>query len=85
MEERRLLEASQAEDIRNMQQRRDAETQRLRDASARSEVTRDYEARISDLQKNHAAETRQMADRHKNDIEQVKKAMQAPPPAKRKK
>lgn len=85
IEERRLLEMSQAQDIKNMQQLRDAEAQRVRDASARIKVTRDYNTRIADLQKNHIAETQQMTDRHKSDAEQVRRATQAPPPPVKKK
>jgi hypothetical protein len=85
IEETRLLETSQAQEIKNMQQKRDAEAGRVRDASAKAKVTRDYEAKISDLQKNHVVERQQIADRHKNDVEQVKKVAQAPPPPVKKK
>jgi hypothetical protein len=84
IEEKRLLELSQAQEIQNMQQKSDEEARRLSDASAKAKVTRDYEAKISDLKKNHAVEMQQMTDRHKNDAEQVKKITQAPPAKKKK-
>ncbi len=85
IEETRLLEMSQAQEIKNMQQKRDEEGRRVSNAPAKAKVTRDYEAKISDLKKNHVVETQQMTVRHKNDAEQVKKATQAPPPPAKKK
>jgi hypothetical protein len=85
IEETRLLEMSQAQEIKNMQQKRDEEGRRVSNAAAKAKVTRDYEAKISDLKKNHVVETQQMTVRHKNDAEQVKKAKQAPPPPVKKK
>jgi hypothetical protein len=76
---------SQAQEIKNMQQKRDEEGRRVSNAAAKAKVTRDYEAKISDLKKNHVVETQQMTVRHKNDAEQVKKAKQAPPPPVKKK
>lgn len=84
IEEKRLLELSQAQEIKNMQQKRDEETRRLRGAPEKAKVNRDYEAKISDLKKNHAVEKQQMTDRHKNDAEHVKKVTQAPPVKKKK-
>lgn len=84
IEEKRLLELSQAQEIKNMQQKRDEETRRLRGAPEKAKVNRDYEAKISDLKKNHAVEKQQMTDRHKKDAEQVKKVTQAPPVKKKK-
>jgi hypothetical protein len=84
IEEKRLLELSQAQEIKNMQQKRDQEALKLRDASEKAKVNKDYEAKISDLKKNHAIESQQMTDRHKNDAEQVKKVTQAPPDKKKK-
>ncbi len=72
-EEARLLKDSQAQEIRDMQLKRDLETQRLRDAAQKAIVKSDYEAKISDLRRSHAVEKQQLTARHKNDTEQVKK------------
>jgi hypothetical protein len=84
IEETRLLEMSQSQEIRNMEQKRAEEERRFQDAAEKAKVNRDYEAKISDLKKNHAVERQQMTDRHKNDAEQVKKVTQAPPGKKKK-
>ena len=85
VEETRLLEVSQAQEIRNMQQNRDLEARRLRDASEKAKVKKEYEAKISDLKQNHVVEVRQLTDRHKNDAEQVRKVKEAQAPKARKK
>ncbi|MDD8025704.1 MAG: hypothetical protein PHI34_04265 [Acidobacteriota bacterium] len=89
VEEKRILATSQAQEIKSLQQKRDQEARRVGDASAKAKVARDYEARISDLKKNHVAEKEQIAVRHKNDAEQVKKVAQdkknAPAPREAKK
>ena len=74
--EARLLKNSQAQDIKNMQLKRDQEVQRLRSAAEKAKIQSDYEAKISDLKKSHASEQQQLAARHKNDTEQVKKVAQ---------
>ena len=77
VEEARLLKMSQSQELKGMQMKRAAEERKLRDASEKAKVNKDYEAKISDLKKNHAAEQQQMTARHKNDAEQVKKVAQA--------
>jgi len=77
LEEKRLLEMSQAEEIKNMQQKRDAEALKFRDASAKVKVQKDYEAKIVDLKKTHAVEMQQLTVRHQNDVVQVTKITQA--------
>ncbi len=77
-EEARLLKNSQAQEIRNLQLKRDQEALRLSAASEKARVKKDYEARISDLKKNHAVEKQQMSARHKNDAAQVKRVKKAP-------
>jgi hypothetical protein len=59
-----------------MQLKRDQEAQRLSSAAEKARIKSDYEARISDLKKSHAAEKQQLTARHKNDTEQVKKVAQ---------
>ena len=76
IEEKRLLEISQAEEIKNMQQKRDAEALKLRDASAKIKVQKDYEAEIVNLKKTHAVETQKLTVRHQNDAAQVKQVTQ---------
>jgi hypothetical protein len=84
IEETKLLEMSQAQEIKNMQQKRAEEEQQLRDASEKAKVNKDYEAKISDLKKTHAVEKQQLTVRHKNDTDEVKKVKQAPPVKKKK-
>ena len=79
IEEKRLLEISQAQDIKTMLQRRADEEQRLRDASEKAKVEREFETKISDLKQNHVVEVQQMTDRHKYDAEQVRKFKQLLP------
>ncbi len=76
IQEKRLLTASQAQEIKGIQQKRDQEARRVRDAAAKARVTRDYEAKISELKKSHAVEAQQIDVRHRSDAEQVKKVTQ---------
>ncbi|MGD0782908.1 MAG: DUF6600 domain-containing protein, partial [Candidatus Aminicenantales bacterium] len=73
IQEKNLLETSQAQDIKTMQLKRDAEVRRVNDAAAKAKVNKDYEAKITQLKNNHAVETQQLTVRHKNDIAQIKK------------
>jgi hypothetical protein len=75
--EKRLLETSQAEDIKNLQLMRNQEAQRLRNAGEKAKLNKDYQVKISDLQKNHAIEKQQLMIRHKNDTVQVRKVAEA--------
>ena len=76
IEEMRLLETSQAQEIKDMQQKCAEEEQRFRDASEKAKVNRDYQVKIADLKKNHVVEVQQMTVRHQNDTEQVRKVKQ---------
>jgi len=62
-----------------MQLKRDQEAKQVSGAAAKAKVNTAYEARITDLRKNHAVETQQITARHQNDVAQVKKFTQAPP------
>ncbi|MCJ7642842.1 MAG: hypothetical protein MUP28_00005, partial [Candidatus Aminicenantes bacterium] len=90
IEEKRLLEISQAQEIKSMQQKRDEEARKLGNASEKARVNKDFEAKISDLKKNHAVEKQQLTVRHKNDtdevkkVEQIKKVKKVPPGKKKK-
>ncbi|MCX6560206.1 MAG: hypothetical protein NTZ26_06785 [Candidatus Aminicenantes bacterium] len=75
-DEKRILEATQAQEIQSLQLKRDQEAKRVNNASARAKVTKEYEVKITDLKKNHVVETEQITVRHKNDTEQVKKVAQ---------
>ena len=89
-EERRLLAVTQAQEIKNLQLKRDAEALKLRDASVKAKITQEYAVKIADLKKNHAVETQQLTVRHQNDVVtvnkvvQVKKVTQTPPIKKKK-
>jgi hypothetical protein len=73
IEEKRLLETSQSQEIKSLQLKRDLETRKLSVASEKMKVNKDYEAKISDLRKNHIVEKQELTVRHKNDTEQVRK------------
>jgi len=75
-EEKRLLAITQAQDIKTLQLKRDAEALKLRDASTKAKVTQDYAVKIADLKKNHTLETQQLTVRHQNDVVTVKKIAQ---------
>jgi len=90
IEEKRLLEMSQTQEMKNMQLRRDAEQAQIRDTAKKAKVQQDYQNKMGELEKQHRAEKQQLTERHKQDTEQVDKAKkekekQAPPPAKKKK
>ena len=84
LQEKTLLATTQAQEIKTMQLKRDTETKQVSDAAARAKVTKDYQIKISDLQKNHVVETQQLTARHQNDVAQVKRITQAPPDKKKK-
>jgi hypothetical protein len=84
VQERTLLATTQAQEIKNMQQQRDAEARRVTDAAAKAKVNQTYDAKITDLKKNHVVETQQLTVRHNNDAAQVKRVTQAPPVKKKK-
>ena len=87
LQEKTLLATTQAQEIKSLQLKRDTEAKQVSDAAARAKVTKDYQGKIADLQKNHVIETQQLTARHKIDTEQVKRITQAPPapPDKKKK
>ncbi len=90
-EEKRLLDLSQAQEIKNMQLKRDAEQAQIRDTAGKAKIQQDYQTKIAGLQKQHQAETQQLTVRHKQDTEQVKRVAQPAkqekqaPPGKKKK
>jgi hypothetical protein len=79
IQEKTLLATTQAQEIKNMQQQRDAEARRVSDAAAKAKVNKVYDTKITDLKKNHVVETQQLTVRHNNDTAQVKRVTQAPP------
>jgi len=83
-EEKNLLAVTQAQEIKGLQMKRDAEALKLPNASEKAKVNKTYEAKITDLKKNHAVETQQLTVRHKNDAVQIKKVTQTPPAKKKK-
>ena len=70
---------TQAQEIKNMQVKRDAEALHVRDAAAKAKITQNYNAKITDLQKSHAVETQKITVRHQNDAVQVKRVVQTAP------
>lgn len=75
-EEKALLKQTQAEELKNMQRRRDAEQAQIRDNAQKAKVRQDYQTRAAELQKQHQAEKQRLTERHKKDAEQVKQAEQ---------
>jgi hypothetical protein len=59
--------------------KRDAEALRVRDQAAKAKVKRDFETKITDLQKNHVVETQKMTVRHQDDEAQVRRVMKTSP------
>ena len=90
IEETRLLEMSQAQEIKNMQQKRAAEQAQIRGTAEKAKIQKDYQTKMAELQKQHQTEKQQLTVRHKQDTEQVKKVKQVKqekkaPPVKKKK
>ena len=83
IQEKTLLSTTQAQEIKTLQLRRDQEAKQVSGAAARAKVNTAYEAKITDLKKNHAIETQQITARHQNDVAQVKKFTQVPPDKKK--
>jgi hypothetical protein len=79
IQEKTLLATTQAQEIKNMQVKRDAEALHVRDAAAKAKITQNYNAKITDLQKSHAVETQKITVRHQNDAVQVKRVVQTAP------
>jgi hypothetical protein len=84
IQEKTLLQTTQAQEIKNMQLQRNAEARRVSDGAARTKVNQVYAAKITDLKKNHVVETQQMTVRHNKDAAQVKRVTQAAPVKKKK-
>jgi len=74
IEEKNLLEMSQTQEMKNMQQKHDAEQAQIRDAAKKAKVQQDYQSKMGELEKQHQAEKQQLTERHKQDAEQVDKA-----------
>jgi hypothetical protein len=80
IQEKTLLAATQAQEIKTMQLKRDQEAKLASDAAAKAKVNTAYNTKITQLKSTHAVETQQLTVRHNADIAQVKKITQAPPP-----
>jgi len=76
-QEQKLLQASQAQEIKALDQQRSAQLQKVRVSSEKAKVQQDYQMKKSDLAKQHQVEKQQMVQRQKADAEQVKRATPA--------
>ncbi|HLP46074.1 MAG TPA: DUF6600 domain-containing protein [Candidatus Kapabacteria bacterium] len=72
-EERKILNKSQAQEIKDMNRRRAAEEQKIRDNAEREKIRKEYENRVSELKKQHEAEKKDIQVRHSDDSNQIKK------------
>jgi len=75
-EEKVLLEKSQSQELKNMQRKRDAEQARIRDTAEKAKIRQDYEAKTTELKKQHQTEKQQLIERQKADTEQVQRSAQ---------
>jgi hypothetical protein len=74
-QERKLLQASQSQEMKAMDQQRSAHLKKVRDSSDKARVQKDYQVKKSELVKQHQVEKRQMDQRQKTDAEQVKRVI----------
>jgi len=81
-EEKTLLKKTQAQELKDMQNKRAAEQAKIRDTAEKAKIQQGYQTKAAELQKQHQAEKQQLTERHKQDTEQVKKVAQ---PAKKEK
>jgi hypothetical protein len=76
-QEKKLLQASQSQEMKAMDQQRSAQLQKVRVSSERAKVQKDYQVKKSELAKQHQVEKQQLDQRQRTDTEQVKRATQA--------
>ena len=79
-DEEALLLKTQAQDLRDLQLKRDAQLLKIRDNAEKVRIKQEDQAKIVELQKLHQAEKLQLTERHKKDLvvvqEVAKKHMQ---------
>lgn len=73
-QERKLLQASQAQEIKAIDQQRNAQLQKVKASTERAKVQKDYQVKKSELAKQHQVEKQQLDQRQRTDTEQVKRA-----------
>jgi Family of unknown function (DUF6600) len=73
IEEERLLEKTQAEEIKQLQRKLQENGRRVIDSREREKIQRETEATLQDLKKKHEAEKQELKIRHKKDEEEVTK------------
>jgi hypothetical protein len=73
VQEERLLEKTQSDEIRQMRLKMQTQQQKVRQPAEKEKIRKDMESTISDLQKKHADEKRQLSERQKKDVEEVVK------------
>lgn len=76
-QERKLLQASQSQEMKFMDQQRSAQLKKVQVGSEKARVKKDYQVKKSELAKQHQVEKQQMDQRQRTDAEQVKRATPA--------
>jgi hypothetical protein len=71
LDEERLLERSQAEEINDVQKKYTEHEKQIRDVNEKDKIKKDYDVKVSDLKKRHVEEKQQLKERQKKDQEQV--------------
>ncbi len=77
-EEKNLLERTQSQELKDLQNRSAAEQARAQDAASKAKIQQTYQTKTAALQKQHQAEKQQLTQRHQKDTAQVKQAAQPP-------
>jgi hypothetical protein len=77
-EEKALLERTQSQELKDLQDRGAAEQARVRDTAGKAKIQQDYQNRMSKLRQQHQAEKQQLTQRHQQETAQVKQAAQPP-------
>jgi hypothetical protein len=86
--ERKLLEESQAQEVKTLDQLKLGAQKKIGTATDNAKILQDHQAKVSLVTKQHQVEKQQLTDRHTSDAVQVKRivtARQAAPPDKKKK
>ncbi len=78
-EETRLLEISQTQEIKRLQQLRTEAERRFGAEAEKVKANRAAEAEMADLKRNHSVEKQQLTDRHRSDADLVKRIGRASP------
>jgi hypothetical protein len=65
--ERKILNKSQSQEIKDLNRQRAEDERRIRDNAQKERIKKDYESRMSELRKQHEEERKDIIKRHSND------------------